>query len=93
MNGDVATTPEARAWTRDQKLQGGLYTMLGSLPIVAAVLASNSELTARSISAMIVNALIGGGLALKAFLSSSKPKPPAEPTPPPPAAAQPSWQQ
>jgi hypothetical protein len=87
MNGTAEITPEVRAWSRDQILQGGLYMVLGALPPVINQLASDAKMTARSITCLVLISIVGAATSLKAFLSSSKPKPPAEPPPP----AQPQW--
>lgn len=72
-------------------LQGGLYTVLGALPPVAAVLASNAELTARSIICLIISGIIGGATALKAFLSTNFAE--SKESKPDAASPAPVWQQ
>ena len=79
-------------------LQGGLYTLIGALTPVSTTLASDEPLTTRSIICLFVIALIAGGNALKAFLSTTfsessaslpdKPNSRDEPNP----AAPPNWQ-
>jgi hypothetical protein len=55
--------------TRLQILKGSLYTGLAMIPPITAVLASNTQLTARVIACVVLSSLAAGGLALKAFIS------------------------
>lgn len=53
-------------------LQGALYTIIGALTPIGAVLASDTDLSSqRTIATMIVTGLIAGATALKAFLSTT----------------------
>jgi hypothetical protein len=76
--------PAKRAWSFDQFLQGGLYMVLGALPPVINQLASDAKMTARSITCLVLISIVGAATSLKAFLSSSKPKPPEQPPTPVP---------
>lgn len=52
-------------------IQGGLYTMIGALTPVPTVLVADAPLTTRSLVCLAIIALISGGNALKAFLSTT----------------------
>jgi hypothetical protein len=77
-------------------IQGGLYTLIGALTPVPTVLASEQRLTPRSITWLVIIALIAGGNALKAFLSTtfseSSASLPDKPNHRTEAAAQAVWQ-
>jgi hypothetical protein len=81
----------ASSWTREQILDGALYTGIAALTPVYAVVVSTMELTARAIVGLVIGSLIAGGTALKAFLSKSKPNPPDQ-QPPQPIAPTPTNQ-
>lgn len=76
---------ESKAVNRE-RLQAFLYTMLGALPPVIIELSSDSVLTVRKCVALFLISCVAGGTALKAFLSQSKRKVPADPEPPPAVA-------
>lgn len=61
--------------TKSQLLQGALYTGIAALTPVSTQLASNAPLTGRSITCLVIGALIAGATALKAFLSTSNQPP------------------
>lgn len=71
-------------------LQGGLYTLLGVIPPVVQMLSSDAKLTGRSLTCLVFTAIGGGGLALKAYLSTAKRKPPGAEAPAPPAPVAPA---
>src|SRR4051812_1537005 len=52
-------------------LQGALYTGLGIIPPVQAMMMTDIAMTTRNIIIMILAGLAGGGTALKAFLSTN----------------------
>jgi hypothetical protein len=52
-------------------LQGALYVIPAAGAPVLAVLTASSPITSRTIAGMIVGAIIGGCVALKAFLSTT----------------------
>lgn len=52
-------------------IQGVLYALIGALTPVAAVFATNTELTKRTLIAMAVTAVLAGCTSLKAFLSTT----------------------
>lgn len=52
-------------------IQGALYTIIGALTPVTALLNTEQALTNRVITVMIVSGIIAGATALKAFLSTT----------------------
>ena len=52
-------------------IQGALYTIIGALTPVVALLTSNEELDNRKIAVMIISGLVAGATALKAYLSTT----------------------
>jgi hypothetical protein len=57
--------------TNQMILQGFLYSLIGALTPVAAVLGSDSPINNRLVASMIVGGLIAGATACKAFLSTT----------------------
>lgn len=58
----------------NQKLlfvQGALFTIIGALTPVIAVLSSDTALTQRTIAVLVISGLVSGATALKAFLSTT----------------------
>ncbi len=60
------------SFTKMNWLQGGLYTLIGTLSPIAAAILGKEELTTRFLVGTILGALVSGSVALKAYLSNSK---------------------